>query len=95
LPLPSTLSGIALLLADGGQAERAVEVYALAARYPLVANSRWFEEVAGREVATVATQLPLQAAQKARTRGQAADLWQAAAEWLELLGTEFGQKTVS
>jgi predicted ATPase/DNA-binding SARP family transcriptional activator len=95
LPLPSTLSGIALLLADGGQAERAVEVYALAARYPLVANSRWFEEVAGREVATVATQLPPQAAQKARTRGQAADLWQAAAEWLELLGTEFGQKTVS
>jgi tetratricopeptide (TPR) repeat protein len=89
MPLPSTLSGIALLLADGGQAERAVELYALAARYPLVANSRWFEEVAGGEMATVAAQLPSQAAQAARARGQAADLWQAAAECLEILAAEF------
>jgi tetratricopeptide (TPR) repeat protein len=81
----SALSGTALLLADYGLAERAVEVHALVARYPLVANSRWFEEVAGREMAAVAAQLPPDAAGAARTRGQAADLWQAAAKWLETL----------
>jgi DNA-binding SARP family transcriptional activator/predicted ATPase len=91
MPLPSTLSGIALLLADGGQAERAVEVYALAARYPLVANSQWFEEIVGGEMAAVAAQLPPQAAQVAHARGQAADLWQAATKWLETLGTELAQ----
>jgi hypothetical protein len=90
MSLPPTLSGIALLLADGGQAERAVEVYALVAKYPLVANSRWFNEVAGREMAAVAAQLPPQAAQAARARGEAADLWQAAVELLETLSIEFG-----
>ena len=88
MPLPSTLSGVALLLADGGQAERATEIYALAASYPLVANSQWFEEVVGREMAAVAAQLPSQAAQAARARGQAADLWLVAAELLETLGTD-------
>jgi hypothetical protein len=33
---------IALLLTDQGEQERAVELYALALRYPVVANSRWF-----------------------------------------------------
>ena len=70
--------------ASQGQAERAVEVYALAARHPLVVNSRWFKEVAGREIASVAAQLPSQAVQATRARGQAADLWQAAVELLEL-----------
>jgi tetratricopeptide (TPR) repeat protein len=90
MPLPFTLSGIALLLADGGQEERAVEVYTLAARTPFVANSRWFEEVAGCEIAAVAAQLPPQTAQAARARGQAADLWQAVVECLEPLSIEFG-----
>ena len=88
-PLVYALSGIALLLADGGHAERAVEIYALAARTPLVANSRWFEEVAGGEIAAVAAQLPPQAAQAAAARGQAAALWQVAAECLEMLAAEF------
>ena len=54
-----TLAGIALLLADEGQVERAVELYALASRYPFVANSRWFEDVAGSQItAAVAANLP-------------------------------------
>jgi tetratricopeptide (TPR) repeat protein len=84
------LAGIALLLADEGEAERAVELYALASRYPLVANSIWFEEVIGREIAAVAAQLPPQAAQAARALGRAADLWQTAAECLETMTLEYG-----
>lgn len=86
--LMATLAGIALLLADEGeaplsrgqapssrgQAERAVELYALASRYPFVANSRWFEDVAGRQMAAVADSLPPQVAAAARERGRGLDL---------------------
>jgi tetratricopeptide (TPR) repeat protein len=68
------LAGIALLLADEGEAEQAIELYALASRYPFVANSRWFEHVAGREIAAVAATLHPQVAAAARERGQARDL---------------------
>ena len=47
-PLLFALPAIALLQADQGEPERAVELYALASRYPQVANSRWFEDVVGR-----------------------------------------------
>jgi predicted ATPase/DNA-binding SARP family transcriptional activator len=82
-PLLSALSGLALLLADAGQEERAVEIYALAARHPHVAKSRWFKDVAGAEMATVADRLPPQAAKAAQARGQAADLGQVVDELLE------------
>jgi hypothetical protein len=71
-----------LLLADRGQAERAVELYALASRYPIVANSRWFEDVAGRHLAAVAAALPAEVCQAAQARGWARDLWATARELL-------------
>jgi tetratricopeptide (TPR) repeat protein len=85
--LVTTLSGIALLLADAGKAEQAVEVYACASSHPFVANSGWFEDVAGAEISAVAAQLPPKVAQVAYARGQAADRWQVAADLLETLGT--------
>ena len=69
-PLPM----IALLLADAGEHERAVELYALASRYPYVANSRWFEDVFGRHIDAVAATLPPDVAEAARERGRARDL---------------------
>jgi predicted ATPase/DNA-binding CsgD family transcriptional regulator len=64
------LAGIALLLADEGKAERAVELYALASRQPFVANSRWFEDVVGRHISVVADTLPPHVAAAARERGR-------------------------
>ena len=64
----------ALLLADVGQTERAVELYALASRYPLMANSRLVEDLAGREMAAVAARLPADVAAAAEARGRAGDL---------------------
>jgi predicted ATPase/DNA-binding SARP family transcriptional activator len=78
--LVTTLAGIALLLADAGKVEQAVEVYACASSHPFVANSRWFEDVVGAEVSAVAAQLPPKVAQVAYARGQAADRWQVAKE---------------
>jgi tetratricopeptide (TPR) repeat protein len=65
----------ALLLMDAGKMEKAVELYALASRYPFVANSRWFEDVAGREIAAAAATLPPDVVAAAQERGRARDLW--------------------
>jgi tetratricopeptide (TPR) repeat protein len=80
------VSAIALLLADEGQGERAVELYAMASRYPLVANSRLLEDLAGRHIAAVAAQLPADAAAAAQARGRARDLEAAMADLLAELG---------
>ena len=68
------ISGIALLLGDAGEPERAVELYALASSYPFVANSRWFEDVFGQHIEAVAATLPPDVAEAARERGRARDL---------------------
>ncbi len=70
LPLVWGLPALALLLADTGQEETAIEVYALAARHPAIARSCWFQHVAGRHVAVVAEALPPAVAAAARQRGR-------------------------
>jgi predicted ATPase/DNA-binding SARP family transcriptional activator len=80
------LPAIALLLADQGELEQAVELYALASRYPLVADSRWFEDVAGRRVGAVAASLPPDVVAAAQGRGQSRDLEATVAELLVELG---------
>jgi predicted ATPase/DNA-binding CsgD family transcriptional regulator len=87
LELMTVLAGIALLLADEGQVERAVELYALASRYPFVANSRWFEDVAGSQITALAANLPEAAVTAARQRGQARDLDATLTELLSELRT--------
>jgi tetratricopeptide (TPR) repeat protein len=71
-----TLPTVAMVLADAGNTERAVEVYELACQDPFVANSRWFETVYGSRVADAASQLPEEVVQAARERGAALDLWE-------------------
>jgi len=88
VPLMHGLPAAALLLADEGQSERAVEVYALASRYPCVTNSQWYEDIAGRHIAAVAATLPPEVVAAAQERGQARDLETTVAELLdELRGT--------
>jgi hypothetical protein len=69
-----TLAGISLLLADEGQIERAIELSALASRYPFVGNSRWFGDLAGSQITALAANLPEAAVTAARQRGKARDL---------------------
>jgi predicted ATPase/DNA-binding SARP family transcriptional activator len=65
----------ALLLADMGKTERAVEIYALASRYGFVAHSRVWEDIAGRRIASLAATLPPDMVAAAQARGRARDLW--------------------
>jgi hypothetical protein len=86
-PLLWALPAMALLLADQDENERAVELYALASRYPLVAKSRWFADVAGNRLAAAAAALPAGRVAIAEKRGQARDLEATVSELLaELRG---------
>jgi tetratricopeptide (TPR) repeat protein len=88
IPLLSVMPIIPLLLADRGQKERAVELYALAASQPFVSNSPLFEAIAGRHIAALAAHpegIPPEVVQAAQARGRARDMWATAAELLEEL----------
>ena len=80
------LPAIALLLVDQGEAERAVELYALASRDPHVANAQWYEDVAGRHIAAAAATLPPDVVAAAQERGRARDLEATVQELLAELG---------
>jgi ATP/maltotriose-dependent transcriptional regulator MalT len=84
-PLLFALPAVALLRVRRGQSERAIELYALASRYPVVANSRWFEDVAGRHITAAAAALPPDVVAAARERGRARDLWATAKDLLDEL----------
>ncbi|MEZ4621115.1 MAG: hypothetical protein R2867_37205 [Caldilineaceae bacterium] len=62
------LPGIALLLADAGEAERAIELYAQIAEIPVVANSTMRWDLAGAQLASVAATLPAEIVRAARAR---------------------------
>jgi predicted ATPase len=78
LPIPTA----ALLLAEMGGEERAVEIYALASRYPHVAKSRFYDDIIGKHIAAVEATLPPDVVSAAQERGRARDLWETAKELL-------------
>ena len=74
------------LALEAGKVERAVELYALASRYPMVENSRWFEDIAGRHIAAAAATLTPKVVEAAQERGRARDMDAIVAELLAELG---------
>jgi predicted ATPase/DNA-binding CsgD family transcriptional regulator len=68
------LVGLSLLYADQGQAERAVALFSLAARYRFVANSIWFQDIVGQTIAAASAGLSPDMLRAARERGAALDL---------------------
>jgi tetratricopeptide (TPR) repeat protein len=81
-PLLWALPAMALILASEGENERAVELYALASRYPLVAKSRWFADVVGTQITAAADTLPAGRVAVLKERGQTRDLEATVAELL-------------
>jgi tetratricopeptide (TPR) repeat protein len=76
------LPGLALFFADKGKFEYSIELYTLAQKNPYVANSQWFEDVAGKHIAKAAESLPPEVVEAAKERGRARDLWETAEELL-------------
>jgi tetratricopeptide (TPR) repeat protein len=74
------LSAAALCLIDRGEVVMAVELYALASRYPIVANSSWCEDVFGAEIAAISATLPREVVETTEERGQARGLYDTVVE---------------
>jgi predicted ATPase len=85
MPVVYGLPIAALLLADQGSVERAVEVYACASRYDFVSKSLWFEDMVGHQLRAVAASLPVEVVELAQQRGRAQDWDAMAAEVLSEL----------
>jgi predicted ATPase/transcriptional regulator with XRE-family HTH domain len=78
LPLLLALPPIALILAEQGHNERAVELYTLAWRYPFLANAQGFIDSFGQRLDAVVAALPPSIAAAAQGRGRTLDLWETA-----------------
>jgi ATP/maltotriose-dependent transcriptional regulator MalT len=89
LALGWVIPGVVSLLLDQGQAEKAVELYAMASsRYPFVRASRWFEDVIGQHVAAAAAALPPAVIEAAEARGRAREEAETVTELLVALKAE-------
>jgi tetratricopeptide (TPR) repeat protein len=62
------------LLIVNGEKERAVELYALASRYPVLNNAQVFDDLVGQLIAVDAASLPPEVVLAAKERGRARDL---------------------
>jgi hypothetical protein len=81
------LPGIALLMVGRGDIERAIELYALASRHPLVADAPWFEDIAGRYIADASAHLAPSLVSAAHERGMTRNLDNAVQEVMIELGS--------
>ena len=78
----------ALIAADEGHPERAVELNSLAQQFRHIANSCWFDEVACRELTAVLAALPPESASAATIKGRELDIWATADQLLLELASE-------
>lgn len=92
-PLLLAVPAVAIMLAEQGEPERAVELYALAWRHPVLAGAQCFIDSFGQELDTVVAALPPASSAAAQARGQALDLWETAGVlYTQLVARGWGQK---
>lgn len=53
-----------------------------------MANSRWYEDIAGQELSAAAESLPPEVVSAAQIRGRERDIWETAAELLAEFGCD-------
>lgn len=75
-PIMYCLPPAALLTADDGNHTRAVELYSLAQQFGHIRNSRWFADVACRELDEIRASLVPEVAAAAEARGHELDVWE-------------------
>jgi hypothetical protein len=88
IPMLFLMPIIPVVLADDedeGLKERAVELYAMAESRPFVANSRLFEDIAGRHIRSATADVSPEVVEAAQARGRALDWWETAAKLLDEL----------
>jgi tetratricopeptide (TPR) repeat protein len=75
------LSVLAVMLAESGKHEEAVEVYATATAHPCAANSCWWEAMFGRRLTALTASLPPETIAAAQARGRARSLVEAGQQY--------------
>ena len=80
---------VALFLFGQDEPYFALEIYTLAAQYDLVANSHWFEDVAGHQFDAAKAGLPAERVAEAERRGKGRDTWATATELLAILEKKY------
>jgi tetratricopeptide (TPR) repeat protein len=76
---------IAFYLANLGKLEKAVEIYEATLRYPILSNSAWAEDFAGKKIKHKIASLPAVQLEGARCRGKGLSDWQAVSEGIASL----------
>ncbi|MCO5193648.1 MAG: tetratricopeptide repeat protein [Anaerolineae bacterium] len=89
-PVMYCLPAAALHAVDMGDVERAIELYSMAQRFGLVANSRWFSDVACDELSGLMASLPTETINAPRARGRELELWSTAEQLLLEMGDTQG-----
>ena len=80
-----SLALLARMLAEAGEVEQAVEVYATACSHPVASNSKYFDDLFGKHIADRARHLPAKNVEAARARGRSLTLSQAGEKYLAML----------
>ena len=78
MPLMYALPATALLLIHQEEFERSIELYALASRYPFVAQSVWFADIVGQHISAIQEMLQPNLVETALERGRGKDIWKTA-----------------
>jgi len=74
LPLMEALPALAIYYAKQGNGYRAIQTFALALRYPLVANCPVFEDLAGKHISSYSLSLEPQIVEAAQLQGHVGDV---------------------
>jgi tetratricopeptide (TPR) repeat protein len=78
----NALPALALLEAAQGKQEQAIKVYEIALQFPYIANSKWFEEAAGKQISALKARLPVDQVDGPVERGSSLEMWHVIKDWL-------------
>jgi DNA-binding SARP family transcriptional activator/predicted ATPase len=79
------LATLAVMLAEAGELEQALEVYAAVTAHPCAGNSQWFEDLFGTPLREMCAGLPSEAIEAAQRRGRSRKLREVGEGYLEKL----------
>lgn len=77
------LATAALLLVHQAREIQAIEIFDMISRYNFVANSRWFDDIFGHHLETVADNLPSENVDSARIQANSMNVWETAKKLME------------
>jgi len=82
------LSVLAIIFAEEGELEKAVELYATVTAHPFARNSQWLEDLFGKPLSRLCADLPAETFAAAQERGRGRKLVEVGRDYLKNLQTK-------